>query len=276
MAAGKYLADGYSHSETVGQSVYVGANTKCSADGVTNENVFGYSTTGNGSNSVTLGNNGITKTILKGKVGIGTTSPNERLEIAGNGRAFFGDGGGSSRKGLLIDGIQGNTAARLEAYDYGSNTGLDLVMNTVGGGNVGIGTTDPGYLLEVNGYAGKPGGGSWSNSSDIRLKDITGDYNAGLEEIVALRPVTFSYKDNNPRSLPTDEEYVGFIAQEVQEVFPEAVNEGPDGYLDFNMHPVNVAVVNAIKELKAENEALKTENRALRQDIKQIKAVLGL
>jgi cell division protein FtsB len=56
----------------------------------------------------------------------------------------------------------------------------------------------------------------------------------------------------------------------------EAISEGEDGYLDFNMHPVNVAVVNSIKELKAENEALKTENRALRQDIEQIKAVLGL
>jgi len=64
-------------------------------------------------------------------------------------------------------------------------------------------------------------------------------------------------------------EYIGFIAQEVQEVFPEAMNEGLDGYLDFNMHPVNVALVNAVKELKAENDAL-------RQEIAQIKAVLGL
>jgi hypothetical protein len=36
-----------------------------------------------------------------GKVGIGTKSPNEVLEVAVDGRAFFGDGGGSSRKGLL-------------------------------------------------------------------------------------------------------------------------------------------------------------------------------
>ena len=59
------------------------------------------------------------------------------------------------------------------------------------------------------------------------------------------------------------------VAQEVQELFPEAVNEGPDGYLDFNMHPVNVALVNAVKELKAENDAL-------RQEIQQIKAALGI
>ena len=59
-------------------------------------------------------------------------------------------------------------------------------------------------------------------------------------------------------------------------MFPEAVTEGPDGYLDFNMHPVNVAVVNAIKELNAENEALKAENEILRQRIEKIEEILGI
>jgi len=91
-----------------------------------------------------------------------------------------------------------------------------------------------------------------------------------------LRPITFNYKENNERGLPSDEEYVGFLAQEVGEVFPEAVNEGPDGYLDFNMHPVNVAVVNAIKKLKIENENLRAENAMLKKDIEKIKAILGI
>jgi hypothetical protein len=90
-----------------------------------------------------------------------------------------------------------------------------------------------------------------------------------LDAIASLRPVSFFYKQDNPRGLPSNEENIGLIAQEVQEVFPEAVSEGPDGYLDFNMHPVNVALVNAVKELKAEKEAL-------RQEIRQIKAALGM
>jgi hypothetical protein len=186
-------------------------------------------------------NGAVRMTVNNSKVGIGTMSPNEVLEVAGDGRAFFGNGGGSSRKGLLIDGIEGSTAARLEAYDYGSNTGLDLVLNALAGGNVGIGTTSPGYKLEVAGDAAKSSGGTtWINSSDARLKDITGDYDRGLDQILSLKPVTFYYKDGNPRGLPTDEENIGFIAQEVQEVFPEAISEGEDGYLDFNMHPVVV------------------------------------
>lgn len=86
-----------------------------------------------------------------GNVGIGTIEPSEPLEVAGSGRAFFGDGGGASRKGLLIDGIQGNSAARLEGYDYGTSSGLDLVLNPLGGGNVGIGTTSPDYKLDIEG-----------------------------------------------------------------------------------------------------------------------------
>jgi len=77
------------------------------------------------------------------------------------------------------------------------------------------------------------------------------------------------YKRVNARELLSDEENIGFIAQAVQEVLPEAVSEGPDGYLDFNMHPVNVALVNMVKELRAENEAL-------REEIRQIKARLGM
>jgi hypothetical protein len=143
-------------------------------------------------------------------------------------------------------------------------------------GYLGIGTTSPDYALEVNGNAAKTSGGTtWINSSDVRLKDIAGEYQRGLEEIATLRPVTFFYKEDNPRGLPSNEENVGFVAQEVQDVFPEAVSEGPDGYLDFNMHPVNVAVINAIKELKKENDFLKAENAMLKKDIENINSAFA-
>jgi hypothetical protein len=74
---------------------------------------------------------------------------------------------------------------------------------------------------------------------------------------VALQPVMFTYKKDNPLKLESDKQQIGFVAQEVQTIFPEAVSENSSGYLDFNMHPVNVALVNAVKELKAENDQLK-------------------
>jgi trimeric autotransporter adhesin len=86
------------------------------------------------------------------------------------------------------------------------------------------------------------GGTSWASSSDLRLKTVLGDYEKGLNEITALQPVRFRYLENNPRELSSDIEQVGFVAQEVQKIFPEAVSEAEDGYLDFNIHSINVAL----------------------------------
>jgi len=166
------------------------------------------------------------------------------------------------------------TVGGSDRFFIGYNESSKIVFDT--DGNVGIGALTPDYKLEVNGTAGKPDGGTWSNSSDIRLKDIIGQYQRGLKAIAGLRPITFYYKEDNPRGLPIHEEYIGFIAQEVEELFPEAVSEGEDGYLNFNMHSVNVAVINAIQELHAENEALKAENETLRNEIGKIKKAIGL
>lgn len=59
----------------------------------------------------------------------------------------------------------------------------------------------------VAGAAFKPGGGAWADSSDSRIKNVTGDYEKGLAEIIALRPVRYTFKGNdtpNPaNALPT-------------------------------------------------------------------------
>ena len=70
---GRFQADGSTLLTTPTNSVYIGALTKGFANGVTNENVFGYNAIGAGSNTVTLGDNNITATYLKGSIGIGRT-----------------------------------------------------------------------------------------------------------------------------------------------------------------------------------------------------------
>ncbi|NCB85353.1 MAG: tail fiber domain-containing protein, partial [Bacteroidia bacterium] len=132
----------------------------------------------------------------------------------------------------------------------------------------------PGYNLVVNGTAAKTGGGSWSTLSDVRMKDLTGEYQKGLNEILQLKPVTFTYKAGNPRELNSNEPQIGFVAQDVQKIFPEAVTECKDGYLDFNIHAVNVALVNAVKELKAENQELKMANEKYEERLTEIENIL--
>ena len=81
--AGANIADGTTGLTTGSNNTFIGSNTKALADGDTNETVIGYDATGIGSNSVVLGNDSVLTTVLKGNVGIGTTSPAEALEVNG-------------------------------------------------------------------------------------------------------------------------------------------------------------------------------------------------
>jgi hypothetical protein len=215
-------------------------------------------------------------TVLKnGNVGLGTANPERILHLVGaNSRVFIEASSSNPEVNFKNSGdpttsiwsiYKNGSTGDLQFYQNGNR--LTIQKNT---GNVGIGTTSPGYLLEVNGTAGKPGGGSWSNSSDIRLKDIKGDYLKGLEAINQLRPIRFRYKEDNPRGLSSDIDEIGFVAQEVKKSFPEAVSEGEDGYLDFNMHSINVAMVNAVKELSSQNVELKNKIKNQEARIKKL------
>ena len=96
-----------------------------------------------------------------------------------------------------------------------------------------------------------------------------------MNEITELRPVNFSYRKGNPVNLPDDRIYTGLVAQEVQKVFPEAVTEGGDGYLQLDIHPINIALINAVKELNDEINSLEYENDRLKSENEQINSRLS-
>jgi hypothetical protein len=122
---------------------------------------------------------------------------------------------------------------------------------------VGTGSLPSSFKFTVNGTAAKPGGGTWSTFSDARLKDVIAEYEYGLEEIMRIRPVIYRYKEDNDLNIESDTEYVGVIAQEIEEIIPEAVEENVSGHLMVNGDSINYAMLNAIKMLKAEVDALK-------------------
>ncbi len=131
-----------------------------------------------------------------GKIGIGTTDPNEQLEVAhptnDYGRMVVSDGGGSSRNALLfVSPKASNQAARIEAFNYGTSSGVTLNFNTSGhgdcvfGGNVGIGTSTPSELFEVvstgdNKAASFTGEGSGSSDATIASINTGTDGVAGF------------------------------------------------------------------------------------------------
>ncbi len=175
----------------------------------------------------------------------------------GSGNVFLGYSAGSGETGSN------------KLYIHNSS-GTPLIYGEFDTKMVGINTAAPaGYTLAVNGSAAKTGGGSWSTFSDIRLKDVHGSYQRGLSEVSHLNPVKYKYTSDNDMNLAADKEYVGLVAQDVQGVIPEAVEENSNGYLMVNNDPIIWAMVNAIKELRAENELLKQRIDALESRMQQ-------
>ena len=139
--------------------------------------------------------------------------------------------------------------------DFASTADNQFLIRAPGG--VGIGTNAPDQMLSVNGNASKTGGTSWAVFSDARLKDIGSRYTTGLEALTKLQPVRFRYKQDNALGITNHDEQIGFIAQEVEQVIPEAVTMMPSGYRQLSADPILWTMLNATKELKAENDDLK-------------------
>lgn len=139
-------------------------------------------------------------------------------------------------------------------------------------GEVGIGTVTPDQLLSVNGNASKVGGGTWAVFSDERLKHMRGTFTRGLSDLLRLQPMRFEYRADNPLGLRGHGEYVGFGAQAVREVIPEAVSVSESGYLQLHSDPLLWTMLNAIKELEGRT---RTENQQLRAELVELRRALA-
>lgn len=209
-----------------------------------------------------------------GNVGLGTASPSLKLETKGT--AGLPASSGTTQSGIarfsqtsgvgVVDlGFGGGAGTgwiqATDSTNLANNFGLLLNPN---GGNVGIATTAPTATLSVNGTANKPGGGSWDVFSDERLKNIKGQFNSGLKALMQLQPLRYEYKQNNALGIRSEGEHVGFGAQAVQKIIPEAITSNSQGYLQINNDPILWTMLNAIKEQQKEIEQLKGQVRQLR------------
>ena len=150
------------------------------------------------------------------------------------------------------------------AYDYVANGTRDLVLNRIGG-RVGIGTATLDQALTVNGNASKPGGGSWATFSDERLKTLRGRFTPGLTDVMQLQPLRYQYTADNALGLKMEGEHIGFGAQAVAQIIPEAVTRNDKGYLLVNNDPILWAMLNAIKEQQTQIEQQQKQIESLKQ-----------
>ena len=118
-------------------------------------------------------------------------------------------------------------------------------------GNLGIGTTNPTVKLQVQGDAyitGVTTSTDFNSTSDINLKTNIHQIDDSLAKVIQIRGVTFNWKETNRSS-------AGVIAQEVEKVLPELVNGEETKTVNYN--GVIGALVEAVKELKVENDVLR-------------------
>lgn len=139
----------------------------------------------------------------------------------------------------------------------------DSRMYIANNGNVGIGTASPGYTLTVNGTAWVTSG-TWSGS-DIRWKKDIKPLEDSLSKLMQLQGVGFNWrKEEYPDLKFNDGSQIGFIAQDVEKVFPEVVTTNADGYKGISYEKLVPVLTESIKEQQKEIEELKAEIELLK------------
>jgi hypothetical protein len=246
--------------------------------GISNSAAIGYRAEVDAPNSLVLGSiNGFNGATASTSVGIGTTRPGQLLTVNGpvgiwgRNQAYFYTDQGTTLRGYIGQGLAGDLSLVAKSpgdwLRLGANN-ANIAFWTNGNGDVdsspqmaltptglGIGTASPDQQLSVNGNADKSGGGgSWGFFSDERLKNINGPFTPGLETILQLQPIRFEYKPDNALGLKPHGEQIGFSAQAVQKLIPEAVSTNDKGYLLINNDPIMWTMLNAIKQQQSQIE----------------------
>lgn len=204
-----------------------------------------------------LGINGSSSNVteyLKGAAGddfllYGVNSAGTNVFYVYNEGSVYAKGGMSTNGSLTVNGghqlnINGS---------FGNYTSVIQARPTTDAAILGLnnsaGTTL--FYFLTSGVAVKPGGGSWAAPSDARLKANIQNVEGSLDKLLSLRSVTFDYKDRKKYGAGRQ---TGFIAQEVEKVFPEWVSEGEDHFKILAVSGFESLAVQALRELREEKD----------------------
>ena len=198
-------------------------------------------------------------TLIGNRAGLNLTTGHSNLVV---GHYSSGDTLTTGQQNIVI---HGNVSAADITYEY--------VIGPIAG--AGSQTFKAGG---TNGAYNQANNSSWSTTSDRRIKKNIVDNNDGLNKINSIRVRNFEYRKRdeidytefnegvNPDSIGViDKEgkQLGVIAQEIQEGLPDVVTQSTTGQYTVNPDNVTWYLVNAVKELSAQNEALVARITAL-------------
>lgn len=190
-------------------------------------------------------------TYSTGNIGIGINSPTQKLDIRGN--LQVKNTSGSVK--MYIDGSSGNSELQFKesgayAGAMGYNTSSNYLYLYQGGnvvlknGNLGIGTTNPLYRLQV----GNSGDGStaranaWNTFSDKNLKKDFRKIEKPLAILNEISGYYYYWREGGDKS-----RQVGVIAQEVEKVLPEIVSTDSEGIKSLDYSKLTPLLIEALK-----------------------------
>jgi len=229
-----------------------------------------YSSGGTGLTSTGTSGNFLTST----GSGWASTSPATAISAASLSSATFSSVvscGGLSCSGTVVatTGLQVGSSA---GFGMDINAGYTEILCNGAGSLKLDGSGD----IIINGpIAQKTTGTTWSNPSDIRLKDNIQPFTDGLEKILQVNPKTWTY--NGLAHTNKGQVGLGVIADEIQTVLPNTVSTysvklNPTDELNtdvkqFDATEITWLLVNAVKELSAKVDAQATEIAALKAKV---------
>lgn len=220
--------------------------------------------------------------IIRGRLRYDSVGNANYVCVGGDHRFYTGGdfGGGAERLRINAAGNIGiNNQSPSNALDVGClnwDTGITIRMPSGGFRpkmSFNVGTTESAYIYLDNGGFGTgtnnalacvsgsngvflaPAGTSWSAISDIRFKKNIKPLEYGLKQIQELHTIRFDYDDEASNNSAR----IGFIAQNVAQVIPEAVTGSTETKLGVAKDEIIAALVNAVKELSKRVEALEAK-----------------
>ncbi|NIP22320.1 MAG: hypothetical protein GWN67_00515 [Phycisphaerae bacterium] len=212
-----------------------------------------------------------------GKLGIGNDSPTGKLDVRNSTELVTAEIRNSRSSDIAygVNAVANGTggtkhyAGRFSASGATENFSIyadGINSKSYFGGNVGIETKTPSYTLHVIGSAAKTTGVYWTSISDRRLKENIKPLEGALDRLTRLKGRTFKWKD--PAELNAVEgTHIGLVAQEVEEVFPQWVSEDNQGRKQVTLEGLEAVTIEAIKELKLENEMLRKRLEILEEKL---------
>lgn len=133
-------------------------------------------------------------------------------------------------------------------YPFGTNRYSGIFL----GGNVGIGTATPAYALDVSGttstcnlrYTSYLGA-----CSDIRYKKNILPLTDALSKVLNIQGVNYFWKTEEfPEKKFSNDKQIGFIAQDIEKIYPEVVITDDNGYKSVDYSRLTPILVEAMKE----------------------------